>query len=44
MTMDGDRLQVIANVDAKGAQKLLKAIRANLELLGDDEGDLTDDQ
>jgi hypothetical protein len=42
VTMDGDRLQIVANVDAKGAQKLLKAIQANLALLGDDE--LGDDQ
>ncbi|WP_283814532.1 hypothetical protein [Bradyrhizobium australiense] len=35
--MDGDRLQAIANVDAKGARKLLKAILANLDLPGDDE-------
>lgn len=27
----------VANVDAKGAQRLLKAIQANLDLLGDDE-------
>ena len=37
VTMDGDRLQIVANVDAKGAQKLLKAIQANLALLGDDD-------
>ena len=43
ITMDGDRLQIAANVDAKGAQKLLKAIQANLALLGDDD-DLGEDQ
>jgi hypothetical protein len=37
VTMDGNRIQVIANVDARGAQKLLKAIQANLALLGDDD-------
>ncbi|MDA9435190.1 hypothetical protein [Bradyrhizobium sp. CCBAU 51627] len=37
VTMDGDRLQVVANVDAKGARKLLKAIQANLALLSDDD-------
>lgn len=30
VTMDRDRLQIAANVDAKGARNLLKAIQANL--------------
>ena len=35
--MDGPRLHVVANVDAKGADKLVKAIEAYKALLGDDE-------
>jgi hypothetical protein len=28
VTMDGSRLQIVANVDAQGADKLIKAIEA----------------
>ena len=34
--MDGDRLQVLANVDAEGARELLKAIQTSLALLEDE--------
>lgn len=33
VTMDGPRLQIIANVDAQGADKLIKAIEAYKALL-----------
>ena len=35
--LDGDRLRVSAYVDAKGAKKLLRALKANMALLEDDE-------
>lgn len=35
--LDGDRLRVSAYVDIKGAKRLLKALRANMALLEDDD-------
>jgi hypothetical protein len=35
--LDGDRLRVPAYVDAKGAKRLLKALKANMALLDDDD-------
>lgn len=35
--LDGDRLRVQAYVDAKGAKRLLKALKANIALLDDDD-------
>lgn len=42
VTIDGDRLQVTANVDLKGARRLLKALKANMALLEDDDEDHED--
>lgn len=40
--LDGDLLRVSAVVDLKGAKKLLKALKANMALLEDDEDDDSD--
>jgi hypothetical protein len=41
--LDGDVLRVSAVVDLKGAKKLLKALKANMALLEDDDGDGEDE-
>jgi hypothetical protein len=38
--LDGDRLRVSAYVDIKGAKRLVKALKANMALLEDDEDDV----
>jgi hypothetical protein len=40
--LDGNGLQIAVNVDAKGTDKLLKTIHANLELLRDDDDEAAD--
>lgn len=41
--LDGDRIRVSATVDLKGAKRLLKALKANMALLEDDEDDDAED-
>lgn len=37
VTLNGRRLQIAANVDLKGAKRLLKALQANMALLEDED-------
>ena len=39
--LDGDRLRVPAYVDIRGAKRLLKALKANMALLEDDDEEAT---
>lgn len=43
--LDGDRIRVAADVDLKGAKRLIKALKANMALLEDseDESDTAED-
>jgi hypothetical protein len=43
VVLDGMRIQVSANVDLKGARRLIKALKANMALLEDDENDDAED-
>jgi hypothetical protein len=43
VTIDGDRIQVSANVDLRGARRLLRALQANMSLLEDADEDDADE-